>query len=57
MYFYTKMMFWWERPSDVPAGDERAVKHQYFPSPHIPSSYLSDHFGINKKYHKIGEKI
>ena len=51
------------RPSDVPAGDEWAVKHQIV----VPSSYrphilslahdtpMSGHLGINKTYQRILE--
>ena len=63
--FYTKndvLMRKW-RPSDVPADDEWAVKHQIV----VPSSYrphilslahdtpMSGHLGINKTYHRILE--
>ena len=63
--FYTKngvLMRKW-RPSDVPADEDWAVKHQIVvPSsyrPHILSlahdSLMSGHLGINKSYHKILE--
>ena len=61
--FYTKndvLMKKW-RPSDVPADDEWAVKHQIV----VPSSYrphilshdtpMSGHLGINKTYQRILE--
>ena len=63
--FYTKddvLMRKW-RPSDVPADDEWAVKHQII----VPSSYrphilsladdnpMSGHLGINKTYQRILE--
>ena len=65
MCFYTKndvLMRKW-RPSDVPADDEWAVKHQIV----VPSSYrpnilslahdtpMSGHLGINKTYQRILE--